>query len=126
MNQTLLLKAVQAIFITNSSPITVSGIQEILASKNLKPNKTTLYRMLEKIKIQGFIEEILLNDKITYYERKANHHHHFRCNDCDYIRCITDPSLEEKIHSLQDALESDGLKIDSHHFFLTGTCASCT
>lgn len=125
MNKTLLLQSVKSIFATISSPITVLGIQGVLAEQDLTPNKTTLYRMLEKLKAQGFIEDILLNNKTTYYERKTNHHHHFRCNHCDYIRCIVDPNLEAQIHSLQDDVESDGLTIQSHHFFLTGSCQAC-
>jgi Fe2+ or Zn2+ uptake regulation protein len=125
MNNTPLLTSVQNIFTTVHTPITVLGIQTLLTKQGLTPNKTTLYRMLQKLKAQGFIDDILFNNKTTYYERKTDHHHHFRCNNCDYIRCITDPNLEAQIHSLQDAVESDGLTIHRHHFFLTGSCSTC-
>jgi Fe2+ or Zn2+ uptake regulation protein len=51
-------------------PLSVSDIQELLAEKNQKPNKTTLYRMLERLEESGKVNTLLLDPKVTYYELK--------------------------------------------------------
>lgn len=125
MKNTPLLQSVKNIFESVSKPVTVLEIQNILDAEGLEPNKTTLYRMLEKLKEEGFIEGLILDNKTTYYELKTHHHHHFRCEDCDEIRCINDSQLETQIHSVEAGLRSEGVVVNHHHFFLTGKCTTC-
>lgn len=107
-------------------PISVPRIRELLAHKKITPNKTTLYRMLEKLSQSGQVEALLLDPKVTYYELKKHHHHHFRCQSCDSIECVTDPELETHIHTLEKKLEAKGLKVKDHHFSLSGRCSTCS
>ena len=110
----------------SQKPLSVRDIQRQLAQQNLKPNKTTLYRMLEKLTKEKQIEAVLLDSKTTFYELKTHHHHHFRCEDCEQIHCITDPELESKIHHLETQLASQGFAVEHHHFSLSGRCATCS
>lgn len=126
MRQTPLLKTVLMLLEIAKKPLSVANLRELLATKSLNPNKTTLYRMLEKLKEEGTIEALLLDPKTTYYELKTHHHHHFRCHSCDAIQCVSDPELETQIHALEEKLEAKGLKIQEHHFSLGGTCPACT
>lgn len=125
MKKTPLLESVKNIFESKNTPITVLEIQDLLRIKGFTPNKTTLYRMLEKLKEHGFIEDILLDRKTTYYELKTHHHHHFTCENCHTIECIADVSLEKNIHDLEKNLLKKGLMIKSHNFSFSGFCRTC-
>lgn len=125
MRQTPLLQSVLEILKQKKKPLSVPEFQELLQKQNLTPNKTTLYRMLEKLQEAGEVETLLLDSKVTYYELKTHHHHHFRCQRCDSIECVTDPELETHIHALEDKLKAKGFKVEDHHFSLSGTCSHC-
>ena len=125
MRQTHTVKKVLEIMEAAHKPISVPELQTKLSDLGFTPNKTTLYRMLEKLETEDVVQSLLLDPKVIYYEFKTHHHHHFRCDSCDEIQCITDPDLESKIHALEDKLASKGLTINDHHFSLSGKCTAC-
>jgi Fe2+ or Zn2+ uptake regulation protein len=125
MRKTPLLEAVKNIFESKEGPINVPDLQNFLKIHGFVPNKTSLYRMLDRLKTEGFIDDILLDTKTTYYERKTHHHHHFTCDSCRSIECITDPELESHIHLLAAKLEAKGLVIKEHHLSFAGNCLAC-
>lgn len=125
MKKTPLLESVLQLLSEAQKPLSVPSIQAQLADKNLSPNKTTLYRMLEKLNQSDQVEVLLLDPKVTYYELKTHHHHHFCCESCDSIECVTDPELESQIHKLEHQLEQSGLKINHHQFSFSGCCQHC-
>ncbi len=125
MRETPLLKTVINILETQDRPLSVPELTRLLKSKKLAPNKTTLYRLLERLKEQALIQEVLLNNRVTHYELKKKHHHHFVCNQCDYVKCIEDKELENKIHQLKDQLKDQGLDINQHQFSFSGCCPNC-
>lgn len=127
MNNTRLLSVIREVLKKDHKPFSVPEMKDVLAKKNIIPNKTTLYRIFEKLVKSGEVEELLLDLKTTYYElRTSHHHHHFRCHRCNKISCIEDYKLESQIHFLEKKLEEKGLQIENHHFFLTGKCSSCS
>ena len=125
MRNTPLLEAVKSIFESFNKPMTVPQILESLKSQNISPNKTSLYRMLEKLKKEEFIEDLILDSKTVYYELKTHHHHHFSCNDCGTINCIEDQELEKNIHALETKLRKKGLVVQNHNFSFSGLCETC-
>jgi len=125
MRQTPLLKTVLSLLEQAQKPLSVPDLQQLLSNKHLEPNKTTLYRMLDKLVDDGTVEALLLDPKITHYEFKTHHHHHFRCQSCDGIECIDDPDLETKIHQLEQKLQHKGFAVAEHRFSLTGKCKAC-
>jgi Fe2+ or Zn2+ uptake regulation protein len=125
MRKTPLLQAVTEILTIEDRPLSVPEILEVLQAKNFSPNKTTLYRMLDKLVENEKVEALLLDPKVTYYEIKTHHHHQFRCKNCSTIKCITDSGLESQIHDLSSKLAESGLSIDAHNFSLSGTCGDC-
>lgn len=125
MRNTPLLEAVKNILQKHNRPVSVPEIQSELKKQDIVPNKTSLYRLLEKLKNHKIIESVLLDSKTTYYELKTHHHHHFTCTKCEKINCIEDPNLETQIHALETELQQKGFSIDTHHFSLSGTCKKC-
>lgn len=126
MRNTPLLQSVLELLKNAHKPMSVPDLQAELTKSSQTPNKTTLYRMLEKLNEAGTVETLLLDPKVTYYELKTHHHHHFKCNDCSTIECLTDPKLEAQIHKLEDQLKEKGISIEAHHFSLSGKCKDCT
>ncbi len=99
---------------------------EELDKQNLQPNKTTLYRLLERLVAEGAVEEVLLDSKITFYELKDWHqHYHFTCTECQKIICLENQALEKKINDLEKELASQGLEIKEYQFSLKGKCKNC-
>ncbi len=125
MRQTPLLKSVLELLKKKGGPCSVPDLQLQLSNLGLEPNKTSLYRLLEKLVAKGEIETVLLDNRTVYYELKREHHHHFVCESCETIQCLEDESLETRIHALEDNLAAQGLKIKAHQFSFTGQCAAC-
>lgn len=126
MRQTPLLKNVQALLTREHRPLSVPDLQDLLADQGVTPNKTTLYRLLERMKKEGIISEVLLDSKVAFYELQDHHHHHFTCSECRQIRCIDDPELESQIHQLEQKLAQKGFTVENHHFSVSGQCGQCT
>lgn len=127
MRQTKLTKALLSILEEKKQPLSVPTMLKILEEKhNLTPNKTTIYRQLQKLTENDRVEEILITNNTTHYELKNHHHHHFVCNSCDDIQCIDSPELEAQIHALEHALQTNGHKVNHHQFSFSGTCKTCT
>lgn len=125
MRKTPLFTAVLKILETESIPVSVPELQALLLTQKFTPNKTSLYRLLERLQTENLIETVLLDNKTAFYEIKSEHHHHFVCNECEAIECLADASLENKIHALEHTLEAQGLKITDHQFSFSGQCAQC-
>lgn len=126
MKKTPLVNAVLNLLKKNPKPLSVPEILEKLATENLNPNKTTLYRMLEKLSNERKIEQLLIDPKITYYELTTHHHHHFTCQQCESIQCLEDNEIEKNIHQLEAELQKKGLLVRSHQFSLSGLCKNCS
>ena len=126
MRQTSLFKAVRSIFQKEHQPLSVPEVRKKLKQKNISPNKTSLYRLLEKMKQEDLIEETLLDSRVAFYEWKSgNHHHHFVCSQCKQIHCFSDSTLEEAMHNLEYQLQKKGHKVANHQFSLSGICNHC-
>ena len=107
-------------------PLSVPNILEILAANNLDAHKTTLYRLLSKLRAQDLVQEVLLDSNISYYEiNDKQHHHHFSCVVCKETNCVEDYELENRIHKLEQALLQKGMEVDEHQFSFTGRCRVC-
>jgi len=125
MKSTPLVQNVLVILQEVKRPLSVPDLQNLLATKGLIPNKTTLYRLLERLKSENLIEKVLLNSHTSFYELKIHHHHHFTCIICEKIKCINSNDLEKEIHKLEETLSRKGFSITNHHFSLSGKCLQC-
>ena len=134
--KTRLSESVVRILEINRKPLSVQQILEILKSESLTPNKTTLYRMMEKLIENGSVVVINRSNGVSYYElvrlkpnlanhNHSQHHHHFFCNDCDLIICLEDCVIEKNKIDLNSFLPSKDFEIQSHDFNIYGSCGSC-
>ncbi len=76
--------------ITSQFPVDYNTILQYLESKKITPNKTTIYRNIEKLENKGTIRKVLLSDKKQYWEKtqtSSQYHFHLICNLCKTIEC---------------------------------------
>ena len=109
----------------NKRPLSVFDLQELLKTKKLLVNKTTVYRELSSLKKEEVILELQLKGNKRWYELSArNHHHHIICVRCDRVEDFAGCNSEKLIN---DALKQapNFAQITSHNFDFFGLCKSC-
>ena len=110
-----------SIFEETGSALSVVDLVEQLKSEM---NKTTVYRILERLEQEGTIHSFTGSNGLKWYAKCSSctkHHHddthpHFQCRDCGKVECL-DVSI--KIPSIQNH------SIESTDVLLTGQCAEC-
>lgn len=109
---------VQELLNKKSGPIDVSQLVG-----QLKVNKTTVYRQLDKLVQNGVVQEINFGDGKKRYELAGRHHHHLICDSCGKIIDIDNcfPENFEKTVKIKNGFE---IKRHSVEFF--GLCSQCT
>jgi len=107
----------------NQSKSALSVVQLVeLTEKHM--NKTTVYRILDRLEHEGIVHSFLGKDGLKWYAKCSectSHQHsdlhpHFQCNDCGNIECL---SVDIKIPVILDR------QIDSADVLLQGTCPNC-
>lgn len=117
------------ILCAHHKPLSVGVIIEAMAKRGLKPNKTTIYRELERLKEEGIVREVLIDGKAQYFEllNEDEHHHHLICVVCKRIEDFDpSPEVEKKIDELTSLVQKNtrfGMLSHSVDFF--GTCGRC-
>lgn len=95
--------------------------------KNLdgEMNKTTVYRILDRLEQEGVIHSFNGKDGLKWYakcEGCSAHHHsdkhpHFQCTTCEKVECL---SVEIKIPSIKNH------KVETTDILLLGQCEACS
>ena len=87
-------------------------------------NKSTVYRMLQKLEDDGVIHSFQTMDQIRFYalckgsssDRHVDTHAHFQCTSCKRVSCVSEEIV----------LPTPGrARITSAQVLLTGQCESC-
>jgi Fur family transcriptional regulator, ferric uptake regulator len=85
----------------------------------------SVYRVLELLVTEGFVQRIDLGSGISRYEPvgcNAEHHHHLVCDSCGKVEAFEDRALEQAIHRLE---EGSGYVVAAHDVVLHGSCQDC-
>lgn len=84
----------------------------------------SVYRMLDALSEQALVQRVDVGDGVVRYEpaRRADHHHHFVCEDCGKVEPFSDRSLERALEAVE---ERSGYSIAGHEVVIRGTCADC-
>jgi Fur family ferric uptake transcriptional regulator len=91
---------------------------------HLKMNKTTIYRILDKLEDDGFLHSFLGKNGHKWYAKcndcsSAEHHDvhpHFQCLDCGKVDCLSTNVLIPNIPNR---------KVDVSQILLQGKCEEC-
>lgn len=122
-------RALLEILVVHHKPLSVADILEATTRRGLEPNKTTVYRELERLKEEGIIREVLIDGKAQYVELidEADHHHHLICTNCKRVEDF-DPSheVEKKIDELTALVQKKtNFGEISHSVDFFGKCKRC-
>jgi Fur family ferric uptake transcriptional regulator len=108
-------------FEKHSTAISVITLIERL---HLKMNKTTIYRVLDKLEDDGFLHSFLGKNGHKWYAKcsgcSSDVHHdvhpHFQCSDCGKVDCLSTDVLIPTIPNRT---------VDVSQILLQGTCEEC-
>lgn len=124
--QTVVSQKIMRFFEQSSHAMSAPTILEKLEKEGLKPNKSTVYRILEKLLANKTIEAITLRHGTRYFELSTKrHHHHFFCENCETLHCLSSCHVEKLNINLGELLPQADFKISSHDFNLYGICNRC-
>tara|TARA_A100001015_G_C14943252_1_gene693480 strand:+ start:999 stop:1394 length:396 start_codon:yes stop_codon:yes gene_type:complete len=111
----------------SNTPVSFHDIKDELLTKNLNPNKSTIYRIIDKLLIKKEISQITSKTGTNYYENNNNHHHHhFICNTCKNAFCLKSCHIHSLNINLNNLLPNSEFQIESHDFNLYGKCDKCS
>ncbi|EDM43980.1 ferric uptake regulator, FUR family protein [unidentified eubacterium SCB49] len=98
----------------------------LIAFLKKEMNKTTVYRILDRLEQEGIIHSFNGKDGLKWYAKcndtcSSNHHldkhPHFQCTECNKVECL---SVEISIPAIKNH------KIDATDILLTGQCEVCS
>mgnify|MGYP001596211739 FL=1 len=121
VRKTKAVNTVLNIFEHNNEAKSVVNLIELVKGEM---NKTTVYRILDRLEQDGTIHCFNGKDGLKRYAKcngcSENHHYdlhpHFQCTNCDKVECL---SLEVKIPTLKNH------KVDTTDILLMGQCSDC-
>ena len=121
LRKTKHLEHVLQAFRQSSDALSAGMLLDALANEI---NKSTVYRMLQKLEDDGVIHSFQTMDQIRFYalckgcssDRHVDRHAHFQCTSCKRVSCVS----EEIILPTPERA-----RITSAQVLLTGQCESC-
>ena len=124
--KTIVSEKVLELLKQHSAPIAISQLATLLKNAGLSPNKTTLYRIMEKLKSKQIVQETVIQNGVSYFELATKpHHHHFFCTDCEDVYCLDSCALHSADIDLTQLLPNPNFSLSHHEFNLYGTCDIC-
>ncbi|SRR5258708_2720902 len=95
-------------------------ILEKLEEDKKSHNKTTIYRILEKLLHTGTICRHSLGSGTLYYELRDHHHDHIVCEGCGNVSLL---DCQERI---EQVILTKGFTPTHHHLTIFGLCQACS
>lgn len=99
-------------------------VVELIEQLKKDMNKTTVYRILERLREEGIVHYFIGKDGLKWYAKSkqcsgghhSNVHPHFQCSSCGKAECLP---VDATIPSLSD------YQVDSAAVLLVGVCKDC-
>lgn len=115
-------KAIKDFLYKSNSPVDAEEIINFLRSKHLNTNKVTVYRNLDFLYKNGFVEKLEFGEGKFRYEFKKNHHHHLICTECGKIEDVRGEFLSRMESEI---FRDKTFKVNSHSLEFFGICQTC-
>jgi Fur family ferric uptake transcriptional regulator len=121
MRKTKSVKSVLYLFEAKNTAVSAVALIEEL---NQSMNKTTVYRILDRLENDGLIHSFIASDGLRWYakcngcssEQHLDVHPHIQCKLCGKVECL---DLDISIPKVK------GYKLENAELFLIGTCSQC-
>ena len=100
----------------------------LLKNQGISVNRSTVYRILNKLIDSNNIRSFTIHTGSTYFEpihKCSTPHHHFFCSDCESVFCLSSTLVDTESLNLKKLLPSNTFKVHHHNFNLVGTCGEC-
>lgn len=102
------------------------SIKDIYNSLEGKVGLTTIYRLVDKLILEGYIKKTISNDNIAYYEylEKCNSDNHFylKCNSCKNLEHVDCECINELYNHIN---LKHNFKLDKESIIISGLCKKC-
>jgi Fur family ferric uptake transcriptional regulator len=105
--------------------ITAQEIYDQLRDDDRPVGLASIYRTLDQLSSDGFLQKIELGAGITRYEPvqpDGDHHHHLVCDACGKVEAFADDRLERALHRVET---ETGYRVAAHDVVLRGACSNC-
>src|SRR5947208_13173717 len=105
--------------------LTAQEIFDQLRSEGRRVGIASIYRVLEQLTREGFVQRIDIGAGISRFEpihSGGAHHHHLVCDDCGKVEAFADDELERALRKVEGRT---GYSVAGHDVVLRGACASC-
>jgi Fur family ferric uptake transcriptional regulator len=105
--------------------LSAQQIFDLLRESGRPVGIASIYRVLELLTAEGFVQRLDLGNGTARYEPVRlgrEHHHHLVCEQCGRVEAFEDAALERAIHRLE---EGSGYLVAAHDVVLRGSCRSC-
>lgn len=117
-------KSVQALLNIFEENYNAISAVHLVASLSQEMNKTTIYRILDRLENEGVVHSFLGKDGLKWYAKcqgcSSKHHEdvhpHFQCSSCGKVDCLT---AEVKIPKVPNRT------IEFSQVLLIGKCERC-
>lgn len=123
---TVFRRALIDTLVRTRKPFTAQEIHDVLISKGINPNVTTIYREIDFLVDKSFLRPLHLDSSRRYYELVTDHHHHIVCRSCGKIEEIRVDALEELIPNVERQIKrSKSFVLVDHSLEFFGVCSDC-
>jgi Fur family ferric uptake transcriptional regulator len=121
IRKTKSVKSVLHLFEVKNTAVSAVALVEEL---NQSMNKTTVYRILDRLENDGLVHSFTASDGLRWYakcngcssEQHLDVHPHIQCKLCGKVECL---DLDISIPKVK------GYKIENVELFLIGKCSDC-
>jgi Fur family ferric uptake transcriptional regulator len=106
--------------------LTAQEIFDQLREEGRRVGVASVYRSLEQLTRDGFVQRIDIGAGVSRYEpihSDREHHHHLVCDDCGKVEAFADEELERALRKVEGRT---GYSVAGHDVVLRGACADCT
>ena len=118
-------RAVVELLARQACCVTAQEIFDLLRSGGSAVGLATVYRTVDQLSKDGFLQRIELGDGTTRYEPAeigGHHHHHVVCDSCGKVDPFEDGRLEQALRRVE---RQTGYAVAAHDVVLRGTCGDC-
>lgn len=117
-------KSVRIILEAFESEERAKSVVELIKQFEDQMNKTTVYRILERLEEEGVLHSFIGKDGLKWFAKYretpslnyTNYHPHFQCSGCGKSECLT---IDISIPTVPNH------RIDTANLLLIGQCSDC-
>lgn len=106
--------------------LTAQEIFDRLRDEGRRVGIASIYRALEQLTRDGFVQRIDLGAGSSHFEPVhrggEQHHHHLVCDDCGKVEAFSDAELERALRKVE---RRTGYSVAAHDVVLRGACRDC-